>query len=675
MPKNSKQKNDLRGFRMETAVVFAVSGLVCVVLFTLGMLLLREVTHTKILFLGLVCLLLHAAASALAYYFFEKRTKNGSLDEALAPVMGRIMFDAVVKMATPVFLCDSSERIIWYNNTTEELHSSKNKLYGESVSELFGVTLAEIRSNRSEEGARLTCDGRSFRAKFNHIKTDDDDYALVITTETTELDALMEKIAGDELVVVYIIIDNLGEMMQYDSELYRPAASQIDEVLRDWADEYGGILKEYERDKYIFITEARILDELILQKFDILDRVRAVRVGDTNLPLTISMGVSNIHGTYEEKERAAHAALDMALQRGGDQAAVKGDSSIDFYGGVTKTVQKRTNVRSRVISNELMSSMKKASNVLIMGHKSADFDAFGACVGLAQIAVHCGTRVNIVTNMADRNLVGCRDLLVSAAEYQNIFVDTADAMDLLETGTLVVVADVNNLKIAELPELAYRTEMLAIIDHHRKTAEFDREPDVEYIEPSASATCEIVAEMLEQVLPNDELSAAEATLMLAGITLDTKHFAKNTGTRTFSAAMYLRDRGADPAVVQDLFRENYSDYIREALFRSNVEIYRDRTAITIVEDKQSSAADRIAASKAAANMLMINGIDASFAMVRIGETTVHISAQSNGKINVQLIMEELGGGGHFDGAGAQVREKSTAEVMAAMKAAIDKHLK
>ncbi|MBQ8187138.1 MAG: hypothetical protein IJ037_09765, partial [Clostridia bacterium] len=402
---------------METAVVFAVSGLVCVVLFTLGMLLLREVTHTKILFLGLICLLLHAAASALAYYFFEKRTKNGSLDEALAPVMGRIMFDAVVKMATPVFLCDSSERIIWYNNTTEELHSSKNKLYGESVSELFGVTLAEIRSNRSEEGARLTCDGRSFRAKFNHIKTDDDDYALVITTETTELDALMEKIAGDELVVVYIIIDNLGEMMQYDSELYRPAASQIDEVLRDWADEYGGILKEYERDKYIFITEARILDELILQKFDILDRVRAVRVGDTNLPLTISMGVSNIHGTYEEKERAAHAALDMALQRGGDQAAVKGDSSIDFYGGVTKTVQKRTNVRSRVISNELMSSMKKASNVLIMGHKSADFDAFGACVGLAQIAVHCGTRVNIVTNMADRNLVGCRDLLVSAAEY------------------------------------------------------------------------------------------------------------------------------------------------------------------------------------------------------------------------------------------------------------------
>ena len=636
MSKNSKQKNDLRTFRQETVLVFGISELVCVLLFAAGILFMNGITTRKVLICGLICFALHAAASGIAYYLFEKRTKTGSLNEALAPVMGRIMFDAVVKLPTPVFLCDSSERLIWYNNITEELHSSKNKLYGESVSELFGVTLADIRVSNGDENARLTCDGRSFRAKFTHIKTDDDDYSLVITTETTQLDALREKMAGDELVVAYIMIDNLGEMMQYDSELYRPAASQIDEILRDWADEYGGILKEYERYKYIFITETRILDELILQKFDLLDRVRAVRVGDTNLPLTISMGVSSVHGTYEEKERAAHAALDMALQRGGDQAAVKGDESIDFYGGVTKTVQKRTNVRSRVVSGELISAMKKASNVLIMGHKAADFDAFGACVGLAQIAMYCGAPVNIVSNMADRNLVGCRALLASAKEYQGIFVDTADAMDLLETGTLVIVADVNNLKTAELPELAYRTEMLAIIDHHRKTAEFDREPDVEYIEPSASATCEIVAEMLEQVLPNDDLSAAEATLMLAGITLDTNHFAKDTGTRTFSAAMYLRDRGADPGAVQQLFRENYSDYIREVRFRSNVEIYRGITAITVVEDAETDASDRIIAAKAADNLLKVNGIEASFAAVRLGDV-LHISARSAGKINVQLI--------------------------------------
>ena len=232
MSKNSKQKNDLRSFRQETAVAFGTTGLVCIVLFALSIIALNEVTPPKILLLALIFLTIHTAAAAALYYFFEKRSKIGSLDEALAPVMGRIMFDAVVKMATPVFLCDSSERIIWYNNITEELHSSKNKLYGESVSELFGVTLAEIRGSRGDEVARLTCDGRSFHAKFNHIKTDDDDYSLVITTETTQLDALMEKMAGDELVVAYIMIDNLGEMMQYDSEHYRPAASQIDEILR-----------------------------------------------------------------------------------------------------------------------------------------------------------------------------------------------------------------------------------------------------------------------------------------------------------------------------------------------------------------------------------------------------------------------------------------------------------
>lgn len=667
MAKDVKPKNDLRGIRNETAVFFVAGAVAALMIYAL----LTAKTSIDPVFCGIFTAVMYLGVCALVYYFIERRPLKRAHDETLAPVMGRIMFDAVVKMNAPVFICDANERIIWYNTATEALYSSKNKLYGESVSELFGVTLADIRGDRSEKGARITCEGRSFLAKYNHIKTDDNDFALVMTSEITELDQMTDKMAGDELVVCYIIIDNLSEMMQYDSEQYRPAAAQIDEVLRDWADEYGGILKEYERDKYLFITESRVLDELILQKFDLLDRVRGVRVGDTNLPLTISMGVSNIHGSYEDKEKAAHAALDMALKRGGDQAAVKGDSSIDFYGGITKSVQKRTNVRARVVSNELMSAMKNASNVLIMGHKDADFDAFGACVGIARIAMYCGARVNIVINMADRNLIGCREMLDPEEDFLGIFVNSSDGLDLLEMGTLVIVADVNNLEKAEAPELAYRTEKLAIIDHHIKKEEYKREPDLEYIEPSASATCEIVAEMLEQVLQKDDLSAAEANVMLAGITLDTNQFRKNTGTRTFSAAMYLRDRGADPSIVQGLFRQSYDDYIREAKFRQNVEIYKKHCAITVVEDPGS--ADHIIAAKAADNLLTVDGIYASFALIRLGER-VHISARSNGKINVQLILEELGGGGHFDSAGAQ-RTGETAEAVAAeLKKAIDKHI-
>lgn len=667
MAKTGKNQNDLRGIRKETAAIFVISAVVCMIICAIG----AAAGKLNPGFFGAFVLVIYGVICSVTYYFLEKHKKTGMNNETLAPVMGRIMFDAVVKMSAPVFICDSSERIIWYNTATEELWSETNKLYGETVEELFGVTLADIRRDRHEKGARLTCEGRSFLAKFNHIKTDDNDFALIMTSETTEIDELNAKIEGDEIVVCYIIIDNLGEMLQYDSEEYRPAAAKIDEILRDWADEYGGILKEYERDKYLFITQMRVLDELVLRKFDILDRVRAVKAGDTNLPLTISLGASSIHGAYEDKERAAHAALDMALQRGGDQAVVKGDGSIDFYGGITKSVQKRTNVRARVVSNELMSAMKSASNVLIMGHKYADFDSFGSCVGLARIAMFCGARVNIVINMADRNIAGCRAMLESEEDFLGVFVNASTGLDLLETGTLVIVTDVNNLAITEEPELAYRTDKLAVIDHHRKMSEFKREPDVEYIEPSASAACEIVAEMLEQVLPKDDLSAAEANVMLAGITLDTKQFTKNTGTRTFSAAMYLRDRGADPTDVQTLFRQSFDDYMREAKFRRNVEIYRGSCAITIVED--SDGADRVIAAKAADNLLTVDGIEASFAAIRMGDT-VHLSARSSGAVNVQLILEEMGGGGHYDSAGAQCPGESMDAIIDRLKAAIDKHI-
>ncbi len=668
MPKTGKQKNDLRGVKKETALTLAVSAVIAVILEIL-LISAGDMTPASG---GIVALIFYAAVSFATYYFFEKRRKTKTGEEALAPVMGRIMFDAVVKMDSPVFICDSSERIIWYNTATESLASRKNKLYGERVFELLGATLADIRSDVTGIGTKVYCEGRSFLAKYSHIKTVDDDFALITTAETTELDALHEKASGAEVVVAYIVIDNFSEMMQYDSEQYRPAAARIDEILRDWSDEHGGILKEYERDKYIFIVDSRSLWEIILKKFDVLDRVRAVKAGDTNLPLTVSMGVSNIRGSYEEKEKAAHAALDMALQRGGDQAVVKGDGTIDFYGGVTKSVQKRTNVRARVVSNELISAIKNASNVIIMGHKYADFDSFGACVGLARLSMYCGARVNIVINLSDLNLSGCRSMLDSENDFLGIFVGAESALDLLETDTLVIVADVSNLSIVEAPELASRTDKLAIIDHHRKMEEFSKEPDIEYIEPSASAACELVAEMLEQVLPKDELSSAEANVMLAGIMLDTKRFTKNTGTRTFSAAMYLRDRGASPADVQELFCESYDDYIGEAKFRRNVEIYRNSVAITVATDA-SGPADRIIAAKAADNLLMVEGIKASFAAIVIGDS-IHISARSSGSLNVQLILEEMGGGGHYDSAGVQCDNMTVSEAVAELKKSIDRHM-
>ncbi len=623
---------------------------------------------------GCVLGALYVVVIWLAHRLLNRRC--GPKNENLSPVMGRIMFDAVVKLPTPVFICDEDERILWYNTATEALYSSKNKLYGESVKELFGVGLAEIRNPENGDSVMLTCEGRHFLARYTAIKTDDNDFCLIMTDEITEEEHLRKRLVDEELAAAYIYVDNFAEMMQYDSENYRIAAAKIDEVLRDWAEECGGILKEYERDKYLFLMEKRVLAHCVARKFDVLDRVRAVRAGDFELPMTISMGVSNVSGSLADREKAAHTALDMALQRGGDQAVVKGDASIDFYGGITKTVQKRTNVRSRVVSGELVSAMKKASNVLVMGHRNADFDSIGSCVGLTRLAMYCGARVNMIVNRSDRNLTGMLELLGTEEDFLGVLIDEAAAFDLVETGTLVVVGDVNNVSIMESPELARRAGTLAIIDHHRKVAEFDRPVAIEYIEPSASSASELVAEMLEQVLPKDELPSQEATLLLSGIILDTQQFTRSTGTRTFSAAMFLRDCGAMPEVVMAMNRTSMDDYQREGRFRQNILLYRGQCAIACAQTDnaaEAGPADRIIAAKAANNLLSVEGIEASFALMKIGDV-IHISARSSGSLNVQLILEKIGGGGHYDAAGAQLSGITMREAVEQLKAAIDTQL-
>ncbi len=667
--KKAGNKNDLRSIGLETAAVLGIGALVSMGLFML----LMSGKDANPIACGVFVIILYLIAAGVSCFFIERRRHRKAKDDTLAPVMGRIMFDAVVKMRTPVFICDYEERIIWYNNATESLCSGKNKLYGSQVSELFGISLMAIKADKNENGAKVTCGDRTFFARYNHIKTDDNDFAMITTTETTELDAAHKTMAGDEPVVMYIMIDNLSEMIRYDSENYRPAASKVDEVIRGWAEERNCILKEYERDKYILVTQSRVLWDLIGGKFDILDRVRGAHDKESGLPLTVSIGVGNVKGSFEDKDKAAQSALEMALQRGGDQAVVKGDESLEIFGGISNTVQKRTNVRARMVSKELMKAIRSASNVIVMGHRFADFDSFGAAVGMVRFAMYCGARVNAVINMSDRNLLGCRNILAPEEEFIGVFVDEQLGLDLLTTRTLVIVVDVNNLDHVESPLIAERAPVLAVIDHHRKTAEYESEPLVEYIEPSASSACELVAEMLEQVLPREELTAAEATLMMAGITLDTQNFSKSTGTRTFSAALYLRDRGAMPQKIRDLNKTALDDYMREGRFRTNVSFYRGKLAITTADaGEDAGPMDRITAAKAADNLLSVEGVEASFALVKIGDS-VNISARSAGKINVQLILEKLKGGGHFDAAGAQV-DGDLAAATEMLKAAIDEYL-
>jgi len=307
-----------------------------------------------------------------------------------------------------------------------------------------------------------------------------------------------------------------------------------------------------------------------------------------------------------------------------------------------------------------------------MGHKYADFDSFGACIGIARLAEFCGVSSNIVVDTNDENVIGCINKFRGIDMYDGKFIDSRDGLDLMRTGTMLVIVDVNNVEHFESSQLAANVDKIAIIDHHRKTAEFKREPVISYIEPSASSCCELISEMLEQSIPAGMLIKEEADMLLAGMLLDTKQFSRNTGTRTFSAAQYLRSEGATPSDAQELFKSSLDDFIREARFENDVVIYRKIIAISR-SDSEGVPQDRIAAAKAADKLLGISGILASFSLVKIGNS-VHISARSTGKINVQLILEKLQGGGHFDVAGAQVADRSLVEALAMLKESIDHYL-
>ncbi|MBO4219674.1 MAG: DHH family phosphoesterase [Clostridia bacterium] len=599
------------------------------------------------------------------------RTTAGKVsDQKLSPMLGQLMVDVVLKLHMPVLICDLTGKIIWYNRSLGTLAGSRGALYGITLNKVCGLSPEEV----SSEGIvnNVSLGDRIFSATSYEIKAADKNYVLMVFDDSTELTRLERKCFEEDTIIMYIIIDNLDEMLEYVQEIYRTASTEIVEILKGWAASSGAMLNEYERDKFILVTDRKNLEQEVSEKFSILDEIRNVKVGDGSLPVTVSIGVSNIEGTLAEKAKAAQAALDMALQRGGDQAVLKSVDGIEFFGGRTKTVQKRTKVKARVIANELVTNMTEADNVLVMGHKYADFDSIGACVGIARLADYCGVPVNIVVDSSDENVAACRSRFSSMAKYDGRFVDSREGLDLVKTGTMLVIVDVNNLAHIECPQLEENIDKVAIIDHHRKTAEFKTEPIISYIEPSASSACELISEMLEQTLSAGDLSKEEANMLLTGILLDTKQFSRNTGTRTFSAAQYLREEGASPSDAQDLFKTSLDDFVREARFENDVVIYRKVIAISR-SDSEGVPQDRVAAAKAADKLLGISGIMASFALVKI-DNSVHVSARSTGKINVQLILEELKGGGHFDSAGAQVEDSSVLEVLSMLKDSIDHYL-
>lgn len=351
--------------------------------------------------------------------------------------------------------------------------------------------------------------------------------------------------------------------------------------------------------------------------------------------------------------------------------AVKCEDDVLFFGGKAKGVQKKSGSFARVFATQLTSYIAQAGNVLIMGHANPDFDAIGACVGIARLCMYCGLKPKIIMNTKCSAFRACTEKLLALDDYKNVFISAEAGLDMIRSDTLLIIVDANNFNILESSDIVNNVNNLVVIDHHRKVAEFENEPLLSYIEPSASSASEIITGILEQCLPSDTLYKEEANILLAGIMVDTKNFTRTTGTKTFSAAMYLRGVGANSEIAETYFHEPFDSFMSEVKFNTNVTMYLDRIAIT-ESDGNDPTFDRIAAAKAADKLLTVRGVDASFALVSI-DGTIHISARSNGAVNVQLILEKLGGGGHFDSAAAAVKGSDMRSTLYALKRAIDEY--
>lgn len=613
--------------------------------------------------------------------FVNNRMFAGDFAEMKGSIFGTISLDFIQKLYLPVLICDEKGKIVWYNTALSSKFRTRGVLYGKYIDNICNATIERIIKS-DDEGAEISFLSASeiadentevFLAKGYRVVSKSKIFYITIFDNITEVKKLYAQLEDEETLIAYAVIDNLDELMQYVQELYANASSDVEAILRRHMEKVGGILRDYGHNKFMCVFAAKHLEEFEKDRFSMLDEIREIHVGDTTMPVTISMGISTISGSLYEKERATQAALDMALQRGGDQVVIKTADGVEFYGGKTKTVQKRTKVRARVIANELIMLISAADNVLVMGHKFADFDAFASCIAVVRLAKFCGVQALVVSDRNDKNLSGCFKRLEGNPEYQNLFVDKIEAQDMIQSGTLVVVVDVNNLDFCEAPDVVNTVQNLVIIDHHRKTAEFKSQPKIAYIEPSASSASELMSEFLEQILPQGTLPKVEADLLLAGILLDTKRFTHNTGVRTFSSALYLRSEGASPIDAQALFKMNIEDFLSEAKFESNVVIYKSVIAIALNDSNENTSVGRVNAARAADRLLGVEGVLAAFALCRIGDT-VHISARSQGKINVQLILEKMGGGGHFDSAGAQMQGSSVANTLTMLRAAIDEYL-
>lgn len=603
----------------------------------------------------------------LAYCFLSKRKRLPADSEA---ALSTLTVDVLMQLPDPVLMVGEDDSVIWYNRAFTEIKELSGVKYGQSLKNVLGGVFCYSVLKNSKSELNFEMNGKAYSAYAVDVASYGKRYLLTIWNDVTPLRDTQKLLKMRNVVVGYAAIDNAAEVSSYLQEQYRSLVAKAYAEVYNWVGEMHGIIREYDRDKYMIFVDEESFEPNIAKKFDVLDRINTAVAGDGNR-LTMSMSFAVMDGSLAEKESAAKDALDYAFQRGGAQIIVKTKDGNLSFGGQSRAVEKTTKIKSRVTADRLKQLILGSSNVLIMGHKNIDFDAVAAAVAAARLVLTLEKRVNIVVDPADGALASALTLIGDLHEYDHVFVDRSRGQELLSPTTLVIVVDVSNAKIFESTDIYENAQSVAIIDHHVQTNEFETAPKLQYIDPTASSTSELMCEVLEQAIPRSALKAGEAELLLAGILLDTQKFTRNTGVRTFGAAMYLRPDAKMLKHAQSLFKPGIREYTKQAVFQKNTVIFRDCIGISYYDD-DSLPENKIMASIAAEGMLNIASVKAAFALCTLNDD-VHISARSDGSINVAKIAESLGGGGRFEASAVLIEHMGMKRALTELRNAIDKY--
>ena len=574
-----------------------------------------------------------------------------------------------------VFRPDTGE-VIWSNENFLQLAGVREHLFEMKVEDAVpNFPVQWLLERKQECPDRVVMNNRRFRVYGSMVRarSRSGEQNLVATTywvDTTEADHLREAYTATRPVLAILMLDNYEDLMKACADTQRSAVlAQIDEKLGAWSAAGEGLLLKTERDRYLFLFEECHYAHFVEEKFSVLDAIRDINVGEGVHP-TLSIGVGKDADSIPDLYKNAKLSLEMALSRGGDQAVVRGRVDFEFYGGRSKTTEKRTKVKSRVMANALIELMADASEIYVMGHSYADMDALGAAIGICCAARKREKKAQIVIDL-ERNAAG--PLLASLQglpEYAGVFLSGSDAFLKMRPGALLVVVDTNRPDMVENQQLLESCNRVAVIDHHRRAASYIENAAFSFHEPYASSASELVTELLQYLVEPADLLREEAEALLAGIVLDTKHFTQRTGGRTFEAAAFLRRAGADTASVQRLFQNDLGDMVARYDIIRRAELYRADIALSVIPDE---GVDRVTAAQAADELLTLKGVQASFVLYRSGEDVL-MSARSLGEINVQVILEALGGGGNSTTAGGRVEHGDIEVVRSRLTDAIDAYI-